>query len=55
MNTEGSTEQRMKQNLGVAEPGAEEILEWCIKVPELPPTMHDAYIMSISYTLRFMV
>ena len=55
LEPEGEQAQKMKQNLGAVEPGAEEILEWCLKVPQLPPTMHDAYTMTISYTLRFMV
>ena len=45
----------MKQSLGVVEPGAEELLEWCLKVPQLPPTMSDPNTMSIRYQLNFMV
>ena len=46
---------KMKQSLGVVEPGAEELFEWCLKVPQLPPSMHDPNTMSIRYQLNFMV
>ena len=45
----------MKQSLGVVEPGAEELLEYCLKVPQLPPTYSDPNTMSIRYQLNFMV
>ena len=52
---EKEVDAKMKQSLGVVEPGAEELLEWCLKVPQLPPTMSDPNTMSIRYQLNFMV
>ena len=46
---------KQKQSLGVVEPGAEELLEYRLKVPQLPPSVYDPYNVSIEYTLRFMV
>ena len=50
----GGPKPSSKQSIGVAEPGAEELLEYCLKVPPLPPSCNKNPIR-VEYSLLICV
>lgn len=54
-SNEGDGKTHTMYSLGAVEPGAEELFEYHLKVPQLPPTHIDVNTISVSYTLHFAV
>ena len=54
-STGAAEKMNTKLNLGAVEPGAEELIEYHLKVPQLHPTLINKDAISVSYTLHFAV